>query len=137
MVTRTKCGPAISISADPGAAVVNERLMRERMGDDPELLQELIGIFCETSPALLQKIRRAVTEANGVALRDAAHALKGSVSNFAADRAYEVCGRLEVMGETEVFADAAATCALLEKEMAALHSALRSKLGTKPKEVSP
>ena len=122
---------AVPVTANPGVAVINEQLMRERMGDDPELLQQLIGIFCETSPALVQKIRRAVTETNAVALRDAAHALKGSVSNFAATRAYEVSGRLEVMGETAVFTGAGAACALLEEEMAALNSALLSKVVAK------
>jgi two-component system, sensor histidine kinase and response regulator len=113
---------------DAGAAVIDEKLIRQRIGDDPELLQELIGIFRDTSPALLQKIRRAVTETNGPALRNAAHALKGSVSNFAATRAYEVSGRLEVMGETQVFTDANSACDLLEQEIAALNSALRSRV---------
>jgi len=124
MALHTNRGPG-------GDGVIDEQLMRERIGDDPELLQELIGIFCETSPALLQKIRLAVTETNGLALRNAAHALKGSVSNFAATRAYEVSGRLEVMGETGVFTDAASACALLEQEMAALDSALLSRVVAK------
>jgi HPt (histidine-containing phosphotransfer) domain-containing protein len=113
---------------DAGVAVIDEKLIRQRIGDDPELLQELIAIFCDTSPALLQKIRVAVTETNGPALRDAAHALKGSVSNFAATRAYEASGRLEVMGETQVFTDAGSACDLLEQEMAALNSALLSRV---------
>jgi HPt (histidine-containing phosphotransfer) domain-containing protein len=58
-------------------------------------------------------------------LREAAHALKGAVSNFAAASATEAAQRLQKMGETGDLTAARSAYALLEDEIARLRQALR------------
>jgi HPt (histidine-containing phosphotransfer) domain-containing protein len=76
---------------DPVAAAV-------RLGGDRRLLREMLALFLAESPNMLQEVARAVTGKDAGALRRAAHALKGSVANFAAPRPVEAARVLERMG---------------------------------------
>jgi PAS domain S-box-containing protein len=78
-------------SFDPGRAVA-------RLRGDHGLLRELLDMFFAECPAMVASIRSAIDAADAEALRRAAHALKGSVANFAAERALESARRLERMG---------------------------------------
>lgn len=48
--------------------------------DDPELLREIVGIFLEDCPRMVEEIGRALSAADAEGVRRAAHTLKGSVS---------------------------------------------------------
>ncbi|HEX5043163.1 MAG TPA: response regulator [Candidatus Polarisedimenticolaceae bacterium] len=76
---------------DPAAAAA-------RLGGDRRLLREMLALFLSESPAMFQEVERAVTAGDAPALRRAAHALKGSVANFAAPRPVEAARALEKMG---------------------------------------
>jgi len=76
---------------DPAAAAA-------RLGGDRRLLREMLGLFLGESPAMLAAVERAVASGDAGALRRAAHALKGSVANFAAPRPVEAARVLEKMG---------------------------------------
>ncbi len=65
---------------------------------DEELLHELAGVFLEDSTRLLAEVQDAARSGNSVRLARAAHAMKGSVSNFGATAAVAAAQRLEVMG---------------------------------------
>ena len=47
---------------------------------------------------MMANIRKAIDASDATALRHAAHALKGSVANFAAPRPFDAARRLERMG---------------------------------------
>jgi HPt (histidine-containing phosphotransfer) domain-containing protein len=68
------------------------------LGGDRSLLRDLLGIFLADCPGMVSNIRKAIDASDATALRHAAHALKGSVANFAAPRPLEAARRLERMG---------------------------------------
>ena len=113
------------------ASVMDQRLLHERIGDDPQLMRELAQIFLDTGPGLLQHIHDAMADNNAHDLREAAHALKGSVGNFAAGAAHDSAHKLEAMGASGTLTDAAKEFAVLEREMAALTSELLSLVAAK------
>src|SRR5215470_14137761 len=88
----------------------------DRVEGDLELLQEMADLFLEEYPHMLEEIGRAITGGDALALQHAAHTLKGSVSNFAADRATETSFVLEKMGRQHDLANAATAFATLTQE---------------------
>jgi CheY-like chemotaxis protein len=116
---------APSAAAAPAAApVLDASATLERVGGDRELLAELYHLFTEQCPVWLAEIRDAISRADADRLRRAAHTLKGAVGNFGAQAAHEAAQRLETMGRDGDLADAAATCAELERQLQRLMPAL-------------
>ena len=100
------------------------------MGGDLRALESLVRTFRSDAPKKLAGIRRAVLASDARALRAAAHALKGAVSNFAAAEralapaATEAAARLQRMGEGGEMSEAPSALAELERELAAVSTAL-------------
>ena len=67
----------------------DEPRFRESSGTE-ELMQELIVIFQEDMPAMLERVEAALKAGDMVALHEAAHALKGLVGNFFADSVFQI-----------------------------------------------
>src|SRR5579859_3455756 len=85
--------------------------------DDPELLAELAALFLEHSTKMLADVASAVKRRDAVALQKAAHTLKGSVANFAADGARQAAFELEMAGSSGDLADADPKYRVLAEEM--------------------
>lgn len=66
-----------------------------RMEGDRELLEDMIEIFLGDYPNQVNEIRTAIANDDGENLTNAAHALKGSVGNFAAKNLFEIALSLE------------------------------------------
>jgi CheY-like chemotaxis protein/HPt (histidine-containing phosphotransfer) domain-containing protein len=120
--------PAPPSSASEGAeaapgAVDSARLL-ERVGGDRRALAALVRIFRTDSPRQLARIRTAIQEGDAAALRAAAHAMKGAVSNFAAPGATEAALRLQRTAEAGPLAGAGPALERLEREVEALLAAL-------------
>ncbi len=92
----------------PADRVFDRDDMLERLGGDDELMREVLALFLEECPAMLDAVRRAVGERDPLQAQHAAHTLKGALLNIAAapaaehareieDRARE--GRLEGMAD--------------------------------------
>ena len=92
----------------------------DHIGGDRELLAEVAGLFLENSPRLMVKIKEAVETGNPYELERAAHALKGSASNFAAESTVEAALRLETMGRSMELAGVQEAYRALESEMGRL-----------------
>jgi HPt (histidine-containing phosphotransfer) domain-containing protein len=105
-----------------------ERLL-ERVGGDRKALVELVRIFRADSPKQVARIRKAIDEGDAPALRAAAHAVKGAVSNFAAPAAAETAQRLQKMGEEGRLQEAGDALGRLEGEIEALLAALAEAAG--------
>jgi two-component system, sensor histidine kinase and response regulator len=102
---------------EAGGSPVDTTKILERIGGDTDLLKELAALFTADCPGMLQDIRDAVHEENAEALLKAAHALKGSVGNFAADAAVQAALRLETMGRNQDLAEASQALTELEREV--------------------
>lgn len=100
------------------------RLQRDvalsRVGGDEALLSEIAGLFLAEFPQLREAVRQAVQSGDAVALEQSAHTLKGSVANFAAQRARDALLVLEQMGRARDLSGSQAALAHLETELDAL-----------------
>lgn len=63
------------------------------------ILPRLIGMFGDTSPAMLADIRRHTDSGNLTEMGKAAHKLKGSCASLGAERMAEICMELQHKGE--------------------------------------
>ena len=62
---------------------------------EPDILQELAGIFAQDTPNRLCSLKDAVARHDAPELRRVAHSLKGSSGNLGARRLAAACARIE------------------------------------------
>ncbi|MGC8834997.1 MAG: Hpt domain-containing protein, partial [Armatimonadota bacterium] len=98
-INQVLAGPQVSSLQAPAAGdtmeVFNRAAALERLEGDEELLVELATIFLQESPRQMKQIREALDRSDWEALARAAHTLKGSVGNFAAQSSVEAALNLE------------------------------------------
>ena len=85
-----------SVPAD--CSVFDREAIMERVEGNIELLRDIVQLFQDDSPKLMATIRDAVSRRDGNALERAAHTLKGVISNFGAQAAFEASLKLEKFG---------------------------------------
>ena len=79
-----------------------------------DLFREIAGMFLETCPDYIARIKKGIAENDGGILEREAHSLKGAIGNFGAREAYEVAHRLEKLGKEREMAMAAEELSNLE-----------------------
>src|SRR5665213_1077307 len=100
-----------------GAANLPELLVR--LENDRDLLSELINVFKEEFPPLMQSLRQAVAGGELKNVESASHALKGMLFGLAVTRGAVQASRIEQMArEGTAAAGLANALALLENEVA-------------------
>lgn len=85
---------------------------------EPDPLIEFIDLYLADTPQVLQRLRQAVQAQNPVAVREAAHSLKGSSSNLGADKLANHCRDLESQAKAGVLTSAPQMLAQIEAEYA-------------------
>ncbi len=104
-------------------AVVDFARARQTMDDSKELFDEIVKLFLADYPPHLEKIRNGLAQGDADAVRHSAHALKGMVGIFAAERTMQAAATVEAMaGE----AGLAAAVAALEISLTDLETAIRA-----------
>jgi CheY-like chemotaxis protein len=106
------------------AAVFNQAEALELVEGDQELLAELVELFSGDCPRLLTEIRQSIAHSEGPSLERAAHALRGSASNFGAKGVVALAQQLEEMGRDAHLAEAGPLSVSLEAEVGRLNAAL-------------
>ncbi|MCW3059754.1 MAG: domain S-box [Capsulimonas sp.] len=101
----------------------------ESCGEDLELVREVLEMFLEATPDLLDRLRAAVTAGDAKNISFHAHTLKGSCRTLGAEALAEVCHRLELSGKNQELADAAGDFAKAVHEFDRLRAAIDSTLG--------
>jgi two-component system sensor histidine kinase/response regulator len=76
-------------------ALVDEARVRVFRDDYPEIVEQLIALFVDSTPPLLQELRAAAEDGDGETVRRAAHKLKGSCQNIGASALAAQAARLE------------------------------------------
>ncbi|MFO0707410.1 MAG: response regulator [Nitrospira sp.] len=104
--------------------VFNPDQMLQNIGGDRDLLMQLIGLFLDRQPDLLQDIRHALSVGDAVTVERLAHTLKGTAGNLCASEVALAAGRLEAVGHLGTLHDAPPVYAQLELEMLRLARAL-------------
>jgi DNA-binding response OmpR family regulator len=84
----------------------------------PDIVARVLTQYVDTSPELVNRIRRAVWSKDGVELRAAAHRLKSSSAQVGATALASDCRELEMMGAGQEFERADETLQLLERHYA-------------------
>jgi len=97
----------------------------ERVLDDQDLFREIAGMFIETCPDYIAKIKEGIAENDAGILEREAHSLKGAVGNFDAKEAYELAYRLEKSGEEGKMATAEEGLSDLERALNELVSEMK------------
>ena len=120
--------PATASGATEPAAVLDRTVLLGYVGNDEELLRELIALFLGDFPRKMQEARTALDQANAPQLRVAAHALKGALATLGARAAREVAEKLEQLGRAGDLIGASAVLPVLAAQIACLEPALAALL---------
>jgi response regulator RpfG family c-di-GMP phosphodiesterase len=111
---------------DVGQAMLlysREQLLTQCDGDE-ELMSELVSIFHDNTPQIVQAIGEAVEQRDGPALAAQAHKLMSSLGAFGAGSARTLALRLEKHGQENNFGGAKERFTELERETDKIYAAL-------------
>jgi HPt (histidine-containing phosphotransfer) domain-containing protein len=94
---------------------LDEAALLERLGHNRQLLTNLVRIFLEEGPRILQRIADGIARNDPSAVRLASHTLKGSLSYFAVDSAIELADSIERQAKAGCFDTVVSAFAELEE----------------------
>jgi CheY-like chemotaxis protein len=109
--------------------LLDEPLLMSRVDNDPQLLNDLVDLFLEECPRLLEEIRVAIDKKDAKAAASGARGLRGSTSNLAARLASEAALRLESLVQAGDWVHAESGLQELECQLGRLKPALRAVQG--------
>jgi len=118
-------GQAIAQLVGPPNSVIDHAALLAGVDGNRRLLRDLVRLFLTDCPQRLAEIKEAIRRGDDRALGAAAHALKGSVGNFAAKKAFAAAQRLEALGRERDLATASNAFVTLESELTLLTEELR------------
>jgi len=106
--------------------------LMHHVGDDRELMREIIEIFLATVPQMLADLRGAVVSGDCQKVEQAAHALRGAARNFFCPSVEQAALALEAMGRSRDLADAKSAFGVLAEKLDKLRSLLELMLRGEP-----
>ena len=108
----------------PQAEVLDEAQLVSRVDSDPQLLRDLVDLFLEECPRLVDDMRVALDRKDAKAVQRGAHGLRGSTSNLAAQMASEAARKLESLAQAGDLQQAESVLQELESQLVRLKPAL-------------
>ncbi|MEJ7731071.1 MAG: response regulator [Polyangiaceae bacterium] len=111
---------------DGAGPLVDEAAALARVGGDPELLRELVGVFLAEVPGWLAELGKAMAAGDATSVRRVAHTIKGAVDNCGASSARASANRLEQLARDKQMAGAPAALDELAAELRRLDPALQA-----------
>jgi two-component system, sensor histidine kinase and response regulator len=124
----TAAQPGLECEAVPEPPAIDREATLEKLGGDVSLLGELASLFLGNLDFMLARVREAAARGDALALERAAHALKGSVGNFAADEGYQAALDVEYYARQGLLGGAAEACERLERAIGRLRPAVEALL---------
>ena len=103
--------------------LINERKMLAGLGGDRELMAEVLRLFIDDSARLMREMQTAAARNNAEAIRQVAHALKGSIANLSSGTARELAAEIERIGKSGEVEGVASLVERLEEELHILQRA--------------
>jgi len=123
MVPTKACGSTILEPAED--RILDRRKFAQRFEGDEELVQQLIEVFLEETPKLMNDVRQAMNQGRAEDLARAAHTVKGSLGYFETARALQAALQLEKLGREGDLQTAREAAARLENEVELVCAELR------------
>ncbi len=106
---------------DPG---VLESLSELQQEGEPDILEELTGLFFEDAAAQIKALKKAVESGDAPSVYRLSHTLKGSSGNMGANRMHRICLTLEEVGQSGELGEAGELLGSLEKAFGDARSAI-------------
>lgn len=108
------------------SSVMDTSSALKRLGNDRDLFHEIVTIYLEDAPTLLKAARQGLAAKDSVALRRAAHSLKGLTATLSADRAVTAALQLEQTAAAGDLASAQEPLDQLSRQVAKLNEVLQA-----------
>jgi CheY-like chemotaxis protein len=115
-----------------GSKTFDKAALLGRVGANRAVLKEIIDLFLEECPRLLDDLRKSVRAGRTKDLAVAAHTLRGALSAVSAGRAADTARTLELMGQGGDLSGVEPAWDALEAELEALRSALMAAANAEP-----
>lgn len=132
----TRSDQTVQFSSSTGQGelgkVIDVEAALARMGRDRGLLRDVAQFFIEDAPGLLAQVRSAASARSGPDIGQAAHSLKGLVSNFDAIHAQRLAAEIEQLGFAGRVDEAGALLDRLEQEVVRAMEAVRAEILSHP-----
>jgi|SRR6516225_11186688 HPt (histidine-containing phosphotransfer) domain-containing protein len=96
----------------------------QRVEGDEALLAELVQMFLEDCPRLMHELQESLSHKDARQLQYSAHALKGAVGNFGAEKVVASIHRMELLGKSGRIGEAETLFPVLKEEILNLQAAL-------------
>jgi CheY-like chemotaxis protein/HPt (histidine-containing phosphotransfer) domain-containing protein len=127
---------ALSTDGTPAAAsvVCQERISSFRQLEEESgqaVLISVIDLFIERTPPMFKEARRAVISNDAPRVARLAHTIKGSCSNFGAQRMLAACERLEAAASSKDIREGAGLVDEIEREFGLVRLALKNEMEVK------
>ncbi len=106
-------------------ALIDWDIAMEAVHGNRDLMRELVEIYLQEGPKLLDELQRAVAQGDAPRVRIVAHTLKGSTRYFGDLEPARIALRLEEQGKTEDLAQSPESLRLLRASLDALFVELR------------
>ena len=116
--------PVAAPAAPAASGIVDRGGLMERLGGDVALLGEVITLYRQNCPGMMETLRVAVIKSHAAEVHRAAHGLKGMVAHFAPLDAIGALVELEAMGREGRTDGMEAVLARARDEIARLDAAL-------------
>ena len=101
-------------------ALFDKAELLDRVGDDEELVDDLIELYLEDYPSKIEDIKNNLSSGDGAAVSAAAHGIKGSSANLSFNSVAEFAKQIEFAGKENNLDEAAARFIDLEAEIVKL-----------------
>ncbi len=127
---------AAGLSHEPRAVmrsatdVVDRAAVLERLGENQELLREIVGIFLKDAPQRRDEIRNAFAAGDLIRVRNAAHSFRGAMGYLEAGTALAAALRLEQTAETGNPQEVSEAIAVFERHLDELTAAMATLIST-------
>jgi two-component system, sensor histidine kinase and response regulator len=118
--------PGIKKSAAADPAAVDNTLLLKAFDGDWNFLKEVVEVFLDDYPRLLDNLRRSFNEGDCDTFMRSAHSLKGMLKNFRAENAAEVAFDLEKKGKEADLSGVQADIESLAAQIAEVDNTLRN-----------
>jgi len=117
--------------ADELAPVFDPSVMVSTLGDDPELIREIVDAYFQTMPQLAADLDEAQRQGSAERVVFCAHSIKGAAANLGAKQLQQVAAELEMAARQADLAVCASLGPRVTAALAALERELRERFGAR------